>query len=104
MQLEAGTSRTGLLTAGQADLRGQMGQCVEEVGSVSVLNPMPVKTRKAGVWVLRPFIRFSNLGGDIQPPVGHCPHPSNHNPIARDFTRLNLPVNQKYLASSGRVK
>jgi len=25
--------------------------------------------------------RLSRLGGDIEPPIGHCPHPSNLDPI-----------------------
>jgi hypothetical protein len=43
---------------------------------------------------------LSRLGGNIQLPVGHCPHPSNRYPIAQDFTLSKSAVNESDLAWS----
>ena len=46
---------------------------------------------------LSPKAGPSRLGGSIQLPIGHCPHPSNRYPIAVHSNLVTIAVNKKSL-------
>lgn len=56
-------------------------------------NPRRFVTAKTERPACAGLSRF--VGGDVQPPAGYCPHPSNPNPVAPHFTSLANPVNAR---------